>query len=720
MKKNQKKTDQSKATQRQHIPFRMNFLFVAIFALFSLLIFRLGYLQIVKGDDYTSALERTEEIAVNTSTPRGRIFDRNGQVLIDNEAKNAITYTKTSSTTSAEMLKLARKISKWMAADTKRVTIGDKRDFWILLNPEEAAKKVPKEEQISLSEDDKLSKKDVQRQINQLTRDRITDEELSSLTSEDIKVLAIYREMMAGYAYSPQIIKSDGVTDREFAIISERLDELPGFNTTTDWERVKKSDSAILGSTTSPVEGIPRSHVNYFLARDYSRNDRVGRSYLESYYEDLLKGQKTIVKNIKDRTGKVIETKTVKEGVPGKDLVLTTDSDLQHALEDVVSNKLLRLKQTPNTSALESAFLVMLDPNNGEILSLVGKKVVKDESTGKWAIQDYTFGTFTSAYEVGSTVKLATMLTGYHEGAARIGEVKIDQPINVGGRYKRSLFNPNGRVALNDISAIGRSSNVYMFRIAMGLGNAVYRPGQGLPIDKKAFDTFRENFASFGLGVKTGIDLPGEYTGVTGTETIPGKLLDFSIGQFDTYTPLQMAQYVATIASDGKRIAPRILKEIREPSPDGDVLGPLVEERPVQLLNYIKNSQPEIDQVKKGMHYVYYGNNGTASGLLAGASYDGAGKTGTAESFYYTGNKSNPVIPTINLSHVGYAPSKNPEVAYSVIVPYISTNTKRYPSATASEIAREALDVFFDLKRQRNAESIKTSSPEIKIKKVDE
>ncbi|ARK23245.1 penicillin-binding protein [Sporosarcina sp. P37] len=716
MKRTQKKTDPPKTGQRQHIAFRMNFLFVAIFVLFSILIFRLGYLQIVKGEDYTRSLERTEEIAVNTSTPRGRIFDRNGKVLIDNEAKNAITYTKTSSTTTKEMLELARELAKLIEQDTKRVTMGDKCDFWILLNPEKASEKVPKKEQAELAKDDKKSQKDIQREINQLTRDRITEEELASLSAEDLEVLAIYREMMAGYAYSPQIIKSDGVTDKEFAVVSERLDQLPGVNTTTDWDRVKKSDSAILGSTTSATEGIPRSHLDYFLARDYSRNDRVGRSYLESYYEDLLKGQKTIVKNIKDRTGKVVETKTVKEGLPGKDLVLTTDTELQKSLEEVVSNKLLRLKQGPNTSALESAFLVMLDPNNGEILSLVGKKVVKDESTGRWAIQDYTYGTFTSAYEVGSTVKLATMLTGYNEGAARIGEVKIDQPINIGGRYKRSLFNPNGRVALNDIAAIGRSSNVYMFRIAMGLGNATYRPGQGLPIDKKAFDTFRENFASFGLGVKTGIDLPGEYTGVTGTETIPGKLLDFSIGQFDTYTPLQMAQYVATIASDGYRIAPKILKEIREPSPNGEVLGELIEETPVKVLNRLKNSQVEIDQVKKGMHYVYYGANGTASGLLAGAPYDGAGKTGTAESFYYTGNISNPVIPTINLSHVGYAPAQNPEVAYSVIVPYISTNTKRYPSATASEIAREALDVFFEQKRQKNNRA-DNATPDVKIQK---
>ncbi|GKV64613.1 MULTISPECIES: penicillin-binding protein 2 [unclassified Sporosarcina] len=717
MKKTTRKADQAKVRQRKHIAFRMNFLFVAIFVLFSLLIFRLGYLQIVKGEDFTRELERTEEIAVNTSTPRGRIYDRNGQVLVDNEPKNAITYTKTSSTSSEEMLKLAKKLSTLIDRDTKRVTLGDKRDFWILLNPEEAAKKVTKKEMQNVNKNEKTSKKEKQRQINQMTRDRITEEEIDSLSEQQLKVLAIYREMMAGYAYSPQIIKSDDVTDKEFAVVSERLNELPGVNTTTDWDRIKKSDSAILGSTTSPIEGIPRSHLDYFLARDYSRNDRVGRSYLEAYYEDLLKGQKTIVKNIKDRTGKVIETKTVKEGEPGKDLVLTTDSELQEALEEIVSNKLLKLKRGASAGALESAFLVMLDPNNGEILSLVGKKVGRDEETGKLAIQDYTFGTFTSAYEAGSTVKLATMLTGYSEGVVNVGDVKIDEPIRIGRTVKRSLFNRNGRVAVNDITALGRSSNVYMFRIAMALGKANYRPGQALAIDKTAFETFRQTFASFGLGTKTGIDLPGEYSGVTGTETITGKLLDFSIGQFDTYTPLQLAQYVSTVAADGNRIAPRILKEIRDPSPDGEVLGELVEERPAEVLNHINNTQQEIDQVKKGMYYAYHASNGTAASVLK--EYDAAGKTGTAQSFYYTGNKSNPVIPTINLSHVGFAPYENPEVAYAVMIPYISTNTNTYPGSAANEIVKEALDTYLKLKKERAAKRI-DSSPEIKIKKVTE
>ena len=95
LKKQVHKADQAKIRQRKHIAFRMNFLFFSIFVLFSLLIFRLGYLQIVKGEEYSRELEKTEEIAVNTSIPRGRLFDRLGTVMVDNEPQNAITYTKT-------------------------------------------------------------------------------------------------------------------------------------------------------------------------------------------------------------------------------------------------------------------------------------------------------------------------------------------------------------------------------------------------------------------------------------------------------------------------------------------------------------------------------------------------------------------------------------------------------------------------------------------------
>ena len=96
----------------------------------------------------------------------------------------------------------------------------------------------------------------------------------------------------------------------------------------------------------------------------------------------------------------------------------------------------------------------------------------------------------------------------------------------------------------------------------------------------------RNGYAQVGLGVPTGIDLPGETAGVIGVPDSPGKVLDITIGQFDTYTPLQLVQYVSTIANGGYRVQPRLLKEIRKPSKDGQTLGPLVEEIEPNILNH--------------------------------------------------------------------------------------------------------------------------------------
>nr|WP_246231521.1 penicillin-binding protein 2 [Sporosarcina jiandibaonis] len=706
MTKKIRRAERPKVRQRKNIAFRMNLLFLSIFILFSILILRLGYLQIVKSEEYVMALERKEEVSVNTSVPRGRIFDRDGRILVDNEPKNAITYTKTSSTTTQEMLDIAEKLALLIEQDTNRTTIGDKRDFWILNNKEEAAKKVTEKEIAKLEGD----ASEIQREINRLTRERVTDEELNSFSKHELEVLAIYREMMSGYAFSPQIIKSGDVTEEEFAAVSERLGELPGVNTTTDWERVRKSYNTILGTTTTPDQGIPSEQLEYYLTRGYSRNDRVGKSFIEQYYEELLQGQKTVVKNVKDRTGKVIETKTVQEGIPGKDLILTIDSELNSALEDIVSEKLLELKNGPNSQALNEAYLVMMNPKTGEILSLVGKRVARNKDTGKYEIRDYSFGTFSGAYMAGSTVKMATLLTGYQEGGARIGETKIDEGIKIANdNMKSSVFNRSyNRIPMNDIEAIGRSSNVYMWKTAIGIGNGTYQRGKSLSLKSTTFDIMKNSFESFGLGSLTGVDLPGEVSGYSSRADL-SDILDYSIGQFATYTPLQLAQYVSTIANDGYRVAPKILKEVREPSPDGEIFGRVAEETPVKVLNRIKNTDEEIDRIKKGMYYTYYGPRGTARTLFKDADFKAAGKTGTAQSSASVPNPNDPTkyifYPnTINLSHVGYAPFDDPEIAYAVLIPNVSTNPGKYTQAQ-NDIVEAAVMKYFELKEKKEKDA---------------
>lgn len=340
--------------------------------------------------------------------------------------------------------------------------------------------------------------------------------------------------------------------------------------------------------------------------------------------------------------------------------------------------------------------------------------MARNRDTGKYEISDYSFGTFSGAYTVGSTVKMATLLTGYQEGGAWVGETKMDEGLQFLGdtvassRY--SVFNRTfSRVPINDIEAIGRSSNVYMWKTAIGIGNGTYQRGKPLSINWSAFDTMQNSFESFGLGSLTGVDLPGEVSGYTSRPSVKGNILDYAIGQFATYTTLQLAQYVSTIANDGYRVAPKVLKEVREPSPDGEVFGRIADETPIKVLNRINNTEAEIARIQQGMYYTYYGARGTARTLFQGADFKAAGKTGTAQDVGPVPDSSKlsgkRYVKTITLSHVGYAPFDNPEIAYAVIIPSVSTNTSKYPAAQ-NAIVEAAVMKYFELKekKEKNAE----------------
>ena len=682
--------------------FRMNILFFIIFLLFSLLILRLGFLQIVKGEDYARAIARTEEVPVNTSVPRGRIFDSEGRIQVGNKPVNAITYTAMQTTKREEMLIVAKELAKLIEKDDDKVTLRDKQDFYIQLNTESTSKKVTDEEKAAIAAED-ITEKEKQGKLDALVRDKITDEELASLSAEELEILAIYREMTSGYALAPQMIKNEGVTAEEFASVSERLTDpkLKGVNTVTDWKRIKSSDLTILGSTTTPETGIPASKLDYYLARDYSRNDRVGTSFLEQQYEEVLQGQKSVVKNITDGKGSVIETIPVDEGEAGKDLVLTIDSELQSELEKIVEDKLLQLKAGPSSKLVKDAYLVMMDPQTGEVLSMVGKRLGKDED-GKQVINDYAFGSFTASHEMGSTIKGATLLTGYSQDAVELNEVQIDEPLKFAGTaLKKSIFNTRAfnRIPMTDLMAIERSSNVYMFKIALKIAGAEYQYNRGLYVSPESFATMRNSFAQFGLGVKTGIDLPNEASGYTGG-TAPGTmLLDLAIGQYDTYTPLQLVQYISTIANDGYRMEPHVVKEIREATRDGESLGPIETIVEPKILNRINNTQEEIEQVQQGMRNVYTGSSGSARAQFSDAPYTAAGKTGTAEVYFFEKDHEMNGEYAINIAHVGYAPYENPEIAYAVVIPYVTTDPNNVPKAN-NEIARAAADKYFELKNK--------------------
>jgi cell division protein FtsI/penicillin-binding protein 2 len=450
-----------------------------------------------------------------------------------------------------------------------------------------------------------------------------------------------------------------------------------------------------LGGVT---DGLPLEKIDYYMSRGYSRNDRVGKSYIELQYEDVLRGQKEKVKNI-TRSGQVIETQLISEGERGKDLVLTVDMELQKKVDNIIEEELLKTKARGGTGLLDRAFVVLMDPHTGEILAMSGKQYAYDEEEGRYTFTDFASGNFTTSYVVGSAVKGATILTGYMTGVNKPYEWMTDEPLIMKGTpTKSSHFNRSGYVPINDYMALVRSSNVYMYKTAIKIGDGLYRRGQPLIIDKeKAFRVMREHFSQFGLGIRTGIDLPGEQIGFRGSVELAdaGNALDFAIGQYDSYTPLQMAQYVSTIANGGYRVQPRIVKEIRDPADGKEEIGPVAAEIQPKVLNRINATEEWVKRVQSGFRGVFTEPLGTGR-AFAGEPYRPAGKTGTAE----TVDRGTRVW---NLSLVAYAPYENPEVAMAVVVPsaYVKGGT---PNHVNLDIGKRVLRAYFDLEEKRKGE----------------
>ncbi|WP_254786640.1 peptidoglycan D,D-transpeptidase FtsI family protein [Cytobacillus oceanisediminis] len=692
--------------KNKSITVTLNIMFLIVFVLFSILIVRLGFLQIVYGENYSREIEQKIEVPIDSSVPRGKIYDSEGKLIVGNTPQKAITYTRKNNVTNEDILETAKQLAGYIQKDSEEdlesITKRDKQDYWILLNPDDAEKKITEKDKTKIAEKD-LNKEQSDKKLYELLRERITEEELKSFSKDELEVLAIYREMTSGSMLSPQMIKNKDVTDREFAVVSENLNSLPGVDTSIDWNRYnayKSKDasetlSSVLGKVTTSKEGLPSDMLEFFESRGYTRNDRVGKSYLELQYEDVLQGQKQIVKNFTDKAGNLIESKTVREGQSGKDLVLSIDIEFQQQVEKIIERNLASAKI--GQPYMDRAMVSVMNPMNGEMLAMAGKQYVKDEETNKTRVADFALGNMTTSYSMGSVVKGATVLTGYQTGAISPGERLNDRPLKFKSTQVKKSWNTSGFGLINDLYALKRSSNVYMFLTAMRIGGQQrYVPNGPLSIDKvEGINKFRHNFAQFGLGIKTGIDLPGEQTGYGAGQVPPeaGKVLDFAIGQYDTYTPLQLVQYVSTIANGGYRIQPHLVKEIREPSNDG-TLGPVFQEVKPKVYNKVDMKDAWIKQVQEGFRLVVNDSQGTAYGYIKNKQYKIAGKTGTAQALYDGPLPVNPM--TWNVTFVGYAPYDNPEIAISVVVPW-STTDKTHVNL---EIADEVFKAYFDLKEK--------------------
>lgn len=438
--------------------------------------------------------------------------------------------------------------------------------------------------------------------------------------------------------------------------------------------------SHILGRTGK----IPQDSLEYYMEKGYSMDAIVGVEGVEKAFEDYLRGVDGTLVIIEDKDGNIVDEYYKKEAIPGKDVYLTIDINMQKKAEDALAYNIAYIKQTADTKIAEktaeytgadgnlsenadipqrigedvsSGACTLVNPNNGEIYVLASYPTY-DLST---FIQSYSTllnepnkpllnRALNGVYEPGSTFKISVAAA-----ALEYGVIDKNTTIFDSGIYKfYQDFQPQcwfytshgyGHGNQNVISAIQNSCN-YFF----------YETGRLLTIER-----MNEYCKSLGLGEYTGIELNESdgvlagpaYSSSVNKAWVPGDTIQAAIGQSDnTFTPLQISMYLSTIVNGGTRYKAHLLHSVREYG-----TGNIIYEESPSVLNTVQLSSDNLNTLKTGMKNVM--ENGTAAPVFSNYPLDIGGKTGTAQ---VGKNKSN------NGIFMAFAPYDNPEIVASCVI----------------------------------------------------
>ena len=571
-----------------------------IFMVISVLIARVGYLQVYDGEYYAKLADGNRIRIIPSMAPRGTFFDRNGQLLVTNRPGFTVS-----------LLPLTEPI---------------KEDVIVKLS------------------------------------------ELLSVPIEDIK-----RRIDIHSGFDPIRIKTD-VTADIVTIIEEQKSIYPGVVIEVQPIRnyILKQEAA---HTFGYVSEISDEELERKKSEGYKSGDIVGKFGLERIYDKYIRGQNGGEQVEVDVAGKPVQILGKKEPTPGADLILTLDRDLQVAAEEAVDAQLAAI-------GANAAAAVAMNPQTGEVLALVSRPAFDPNlfahgiSTKDWnAINENPYHpmddkAITGEYPPGSTFKIVT-------GTAALAAEKVDpdELIYDGGtHWLIPKGNAGGEVLgwLNFRDALAHSDNVYFYEMGNRLG----------------IDMLEHYSRMFGLGERTGIDLPYESEGMVACKAIKRQLydddwylsetFDAAIGQgFNLVTPLQAAMVMGEIAANGKRYKPHVVQKIV--TQDGELL----QEFQPELLSQLDVPAWVIELVQSSLHDVT--KYGTAASNFIGFPYDIAGKTGTAEN-------------SQGRDHgwfVGYGPFENP-IVVSVIV-----EQGGFGASSAVPIGRKIMEAFFAIANDR-------------------
>lgn len=685
----------------EQINLRFNIIVILVYAIGIILIAQLFNLQIVNGESYREQSNTRLSRVIKIDSSRGSILDRSGNELAGVRAVNNIELIKTN-ISDEDLNKCILNLVNLL--NEQQVSYKD--DFPIKINPFEYT--ISGEELENWKEKNKIEQEaTAEEAFNKFkSKYQITNDNV-----EDIRKIISIRYLIAttGYSATKSITIAEDVNDVVVAQINERNSEFPGVSIDTKSVRTYNN-----GTLAAHVIGYTRtiSDDEYKERKDtYEMDDIIGKTGIEAVFEEYLKGtsgEKQVEMSV---DGTITGEYTTKDAIAGSDVVLTIDANLQKVTEEALANCVEKIKSGgfAETYDARGGSAVVMDVNTGDVLAMASYPSYEQQwfvgklETDKWNYMNdsKTHPLLNKAiqgtYEPGSIFKMITAISGLESGT-----ITPKEKINDTGVYRKyglemkcwyytSYHRGHGYV--NVTQALQHSCNYFFYETG----------------DRTGIDAISKYALHFGLGKKTGIELPSEQTGTLAQREEgwgPGDTLNASIGQGDnSFTPVQIAKYISSIANGGTIVQPTIVKTIL--NADGTEVPKEEIDNFVNQKLGIDNTDdgiqinPENIQIaREGMRMATSEAGGTAYSRFKDFKVEVAGKTGSAEAGVDENQKD-----IVNAWFVCFAPYENPEVAVVVLVE--NGGHGNY----AAEVARDVLDQYFGMNETSSVEESLTAIP---------
>ncbi|MEG2348547.1 MAG: penicillin-binding protein 2 [Clostridia bacterium] len=656
-------------------------------------VIQLFNLQVINGKKYREKSEKRMLRTDNVIAARGEIYDRNGVVLATSKLSFDLEIYKIK-VSIKEQNDAIYKLVKILQSNSDRIyssfPVNEECTCFNFSNEEEE-KKWKNEMKIDLSFD---FNKTIDYYINKYEIKDFFDRK------DQIQMIKIkYEGNLNGYSLFNSCIIAKDISQNSVAQIEENKSQLNGFNVVSVPKRYYPF-SSIAAHTIGYVSRINSDEYKSKKNEGYTQNSVLGKAGVEETFEPYLKGKDGINKVEVDEKGNVASEIVTQEPLAGKSVTLTIDYRLQKVAEE----SLLKVITGLNNGKLigkvisdaNAGSVVVLDVNSGEVLAMAnyptydincftsGISIVDWKNLNENPVKPMYNRAISGVYSPGSTYKMLVGLAGLNTGLIKVDEMYKDPGIYQYGYHPKCwMYTQYGMTHgwINISGAIKGSCNCFFYEVGRRIG----------------IDQIVTYANKFGLGNKTGIELSAESKGQIAGEDKDtkdwyfGDTLAASIGQsYNSFTPIQLANYIATIANSGNLNKVTIIKNIKNESTLEDVSRSEIEKYSNEFTgvnfkeNHIELEASHINAIKEGMYSVTNEIGGTANIIFKKSNIKVAGKTGTSQ---VTSGSSNGIF-------VGFAPYDNPKIAVVAIIEHGGEGTY------TAQVVKPIMEEYFNISEE--------------------